>query len=76
LANIKSGCLRFAARKVAPLQQFDDIGSQVRPEANAVTDLLELVRCEGQIPNLPVRAQWAKRLAIQSHFQAGRVANP
>ena len=37
---------------------------------------LELVRREGQISNLTVCAQWAERLAIQSHFQAGRVANP
>ena len=34
------------------------------------------ITCEDQIPNLAVCAQWAERLAIQSHFQAGRVANP
>jgi hypothetical protein len=39
-------------------------------------DKLELIRCEQQIPNLTVCAQWSERLAVQSHFQAGRVANP
>jgi hypothetical protein len=37
---------------------------------------LELVRCEHQIPNLTVCTEWAERLAVQSHFQAGRIANP
>jgi hypothetical protein len=39
-------------------------------------DKLELILCEHQIPNLTVCAQWSERLAVQSHFQAGRVANP